>query len=71
MWRTIKILGYFMEAKIYDTGSKFGIAEAPRISKLHIIKNGKELLGYDRGWDFNEMPEFTYRLILSVLNHLF
>ncbi len=50
MWTTGKLDGYDYQIKHYSEGSVFGIDEG-KISKLHISKNGRTVVNYDRGWD--------------------
>ena len=41
---------YTFSAKLFDTGSSFGI-DGGRVSKLSIQTKTKMLVNYDRGWD--------------------
>jgi hypothetical protein len=45
---------YSFKAKVYDVGSIFGIGEG-RISKLRVLRKGREVMSYDRDWD--EVPK--------------
>ena len=59
-------------AKVYDTGSEFGI-NGGRISKLEIRIDGKRVLNYDRGWDLepdenDEATMLAYSIILKEHN---
>ena len=56
---------YEYTAKVYETGSKFGINKG-RISKLTINREGIIVLNYDRGWDIRAVDDDTY----AVLNFL-
>jgi hypothetical protein len=67
MWKEVSVLGYKVIVKIFEKGSRYGIKEFPRISKLQIYKRGKELAAYDRGWDFNELPPMIYKAIITCL----
>ena len=51
MWKNGVIGKYRWEAKIYKTGSHFGIGGG-RISKLSIRRGKKCVFNYDRGFDF-------------------
>lgn len=60
MWFTGVTRGYWWNAKVYDTGSDFGI-EGGRISKLNICKGERweaslQVYNYDRGLDFDICP---------------
>lgn len=70
MWRIIKLFGYKVCAKIYDEPSVYGIYGG-RISKLSIWKKGREILSYERGWDFSELSEATVKKIVNVLEWIF
>lgn len=69
MWREFFILGYRVVAKVYDEGSKYGIEGLEQISKLSIWKGEKEVLNYDRGWDFSDIPGPVYRMIKKILEY--
>ena len=61
---------YWFEAKLFDTGSMFGINDG-RVSKLHIRDgNGKDVVNYDRGWDIRPKTgdiKEAYNAILAFL----
>jgi hypothetical protein len=69
MWKELFILGYRVLIKVYDEGSKYGIEGLERVSKLSIWKDGKEVLNYDRGWDFNELSGPVYWLIKKIIKY--
>jgi len=48
--RIVTMPGYTFAAKLYDKPSEHGI-ENGKISKLQILKDGKQVASYDRGWD--------------------
>lgn len=54
MWQegAMKIQGFKVryQAKVYDTGSEYGI-NGGRISKLLMKQDKKVVAAYDRGWD--------------------
>ena len=53
-------------AKVYDSGSEFGI-NGGRISKLCLkLMNGRTILCYDRGWDVQPTCEAA-ELALAIL----
>lgn len=64
MWKKTKINGYWVEAKVYETGSEYGI-EGGRVSKLairrRVISRYSDRLvlvvSYDRGWDIRPTTE--------------
>lgn len=76
MWHegTIEVNGakYRYNAKVYDTGSRFGIGGG-RVSKLTIVKASdgdwhRPVINYDRGWDIKaETPE-AYAACSAVLD---
>jgi hypothetical protein len=72
MWREIVLFGWRIQAKIFDNPSMYGINEG-RISKLWVReeKSGKELLNYERGWDFNYLPKPVVDLLVKYLEHIF
>lgn len=70
MWREFSIMGFKIFAKVYENPSKYGIAAAPRISKLAIYKGKEWVFNYERGYDFNRLPEWTLRQILNILDHI-
>ena len=51
-WIVGTIDGMEFEAKVYDTGSKFGI-DGGRISKLAVCRTQPhgEIIAYERGWE--------------------
>lgn len=51
MWKQGRIgWRYKYSIKVFDTPSSMGINKG-RISKLDLMKNGKIVAHYDRGWD--------------------
>lgn len=72
MWKTAKINGYDVQAKVYEVGSKYGI-NGGKISKLWIAKENHYCLNYDRGWDIeldannSELME-VYNKVLEMWN---
>lgn len=52
-------------AKVYDTGSQFGINEG-RISKLMLKANGEIIYNYDRGEDIAPQTEAA-EIALAIL----
>jgi hypothetical protein len=68
MWHEGVVDGYRYFAKVYDTGSKFGI-NAGRVSKLEIREdknNGITVYNYDRGLDFDKAPAGLVEKILAL-----
>lgn len=66
MWTTGKLNGYDYQVKHYREGSVFGIEEG-KISKLHIVKNGKTVVNYDRGWDIEPVDSEARAVYESLL----
>ena len=73
MWKkgTVKtIFGTFeFSAKVYEVGSPCGI-KGGKISKLDIMKNGKIVAHYDRGWDKHPalFARSAYKKIVAAMN---
>lgn len=61
---------YWFEAKLFDTGSMFGINDG-RVSKLHIVDaNRNSVVEYDRGWGLKPKKgdiKEAYTAILAFL----
>ena len=66
MWITGTIGKYEYHAKVYDTGSRFGI-NGGRVSKLEVrnTKTGREVINYQRGWDLK--PWWSKKLVNRIL----
>jgi len=65
-WITGTVGDLEFEAKVYDSGSDYGIKNG-RVSKLHIyqrsgkafpFQTGKDIVCYDRGWGTRPAKEF-------------
>ena len=76
MWYETTIDGRWLQAKIYNEGSQFGI-NGGRVSKLGICKPGMKFAGwntvdynYDRGLDFDHLPDGVLDKILAELEAL-
>ena len=61
---------YWFEAKLYDSGSSFGIDDG-RVSKLRIRYKGGDVVNYDRGWDIRPTKTHkpAYNAIMSLLEN--
>ena len=78
-WITVEIEGRLVEAKVYNTGSVFGINEG-RVSKLAIMKTDKRDrnmdyfdqcdFNYDRGLDFDNLPAGVLDNVVAQLEAL-
>jgi hypothetical protein len=78
---TYEVIGCFdkckYEAKVYDSGSKYGI-NGGRVSKMCVWREKKkagniqktELLNYDRGWDIQANSEDEKKMFSVVLSFL-
>lgn len=66
MWKRLFYEGYEIEAKVYETGSEYGI-DGGRISKLWMRKDGRIALNYDRGWDVHPVDKDAERVYEYVL----
>lgn len=78
-WITAIIEGRWVQAKVYDEPSKFGINNG-RVSKLAVSKTSTRdenkdffeqmCYNYDRGLDFNEAPKDLIKKIVAELETL-
>lgn len=67
MWKSGRISGgYRYEAKVYDTGSQFGI-NGGRISKLDVRKDDVVVAAYDRGWDVEPKTKVDKDVLAIIL----
>jgi hypothetical protein len=71
-WVDGNISGYSFQAKVYDTGSRFGI-DGGRISKLAVWDEGPggsgEIISYDRGWDKEPTAEEHISILQAIVEH--
>lgn len=71
MWKegSVKVESgiYHYQAKVYDTPSKYGINRG-RISKLSVRLNGREVIGYDRGWYKQPSTQAENAVLWIILN---
>lgn len=73
MWNkgivTVNGRAYTYLAKVYETGSEFGIGGG-RVSKLDIrdAETGETVAHYDRGWDMNPETPVSYAALSAVLD---
>lgn len=71
MWKqgslTVRGEVYKYYAKVYETGSEFGI-DGGKISKLQIVRNDMIVYNYDRGLDVPPVDEGA-QLALEILLH--
>lgn len=58
-----KIVNY--ECKVYVEPSSFGI-DGGRVSKLHVLYDGKTIIHYDRGWGLHPQSGFE-RSVLEII----
>ena len=58
---------YHYWAKVYDTGSQYGIDEG-RVSKLTIKRDGEIVANFDRGWDVAPVDDDT-QIALEIILH--
>ena len=67
-WReyTDEKKGLFIQAKVYDVGSDFGISGG-RISKLFVRRLNNVVISYDRGWDVNPNTAADRNLLTAIL----
>jgi len=70
-WVSGKCDDYTFEAKVYETGSQFGI-NGGRVSKMTMYdENNNLVMNYDRGWDIKPKGEVVdiYANIMEVLEN--
>ena len=70
MWTTGRLNGYNYQIKHFSEGSVFGIDEG-KISKLHISKDGRTVVNYERGWDIEPVDSearAVYETLLLTYN---
>lgn len=74
MWKegSVKVESgiYHYQAKVYDTPSQYGINRG-RVSKLSVRLDGREVIGYDRGWykqPTTQAEKAVLRIILNSYN---
>ncbi|MFV0529132.1 MAG: hypothetical protein ACK5MN_10490 [Lachnospiraceae bacterium] len=68
-WYEGHIECYRFQAKVYDTGSKFGINKG-RVSKLSVRDDCGEVIGYDRGWDKKPADDEHWVILWELMNRL-
>lgn len=79
-WVAGTVGDFMFEAKVYDSGSQFGIKDG-RVSKLHIYKRsgkafpfqyGGDIVQYDRGWGQRPTKEFKphFDAVMKVLEEV-
>ena len=66
MWQYGTINGAYYEAKVFDIGSQFGI-DGGRISKLHVVKNDRCIINYDRGWDITPADDEARDILRQII----
>lgn len=69
-WIDGKIDEFRFQAKVYDTGSKFGI-NSGRVSKLVIWDQQRHsVTNYDRGWDVRPASAEQKDILQALLKYL-
>ena len=66
MWMKGNVNGYEYEAKVYADSSDMGINRG-RISKLDVMRNGKTVAHYDRGWDVRPTTAAEKEALKAIL----
>ncbi len=79
-WITVVIDGHWVQAKVYDEPSTFGVGGWGRVSKLAIgktdtVDRNKNFFdqicyNYDRGLDFDRAPEGLVDKVVAELEKL-
>jgi hypothetical protein len=69
-WVAGRIGDYTYQAKVFETGSKFGIRDG-NISKLSIRETAtrKEVAHFDRGWDVHPANELVTEMVDALVEH--
>lgn len=57
---------YKFHAKVYDSGSAFGI-DGGRISKLDVRRNGELVIQYDRGWSIEPRGRRERKVLKAIV----
>jgi len=78
-WVTCLIAGKWVQAKVYDEPSEYGINDG-RVSKLAVLKTGMRDrsapfgdqldYNYDRGLDYSNLPDEDVNVIVTALEKL-
>ena len=69
-WIDGTVDGFYFQAKVYDTGSVFGINNG-RVSKLIIRdKQNNQIIAYERGWDREPANDKQRELLQALLDFL-
>jgi hypothetical protein len=69
-WIAFVLDGYAVEAKVFASGSRFGIGDG-RISKLGVGNSkGTSVVEYDRGWGKRPTTEKTKQVLNKILKAL-
>jgi hypothetical protein len=72
-WITAVIEGRWVQAKVYDKPSSFGV-DGGRVSKISIHKTSKANSSpeyhYDRGLEFDNLPKGVLKKVLKELESL-
>ena len=77
-WIEGDINGFRFQAKLYDTGSKFGVNKG-RVSKLVVWDSQKNqackgssgyIVDYDRGWSLKPATDKHRKLLRALLKYL-
>lgn len=79
-WITCVIDGHWVQAKVYDNPSTFGVGGFGRVSKLAILHNSSQdttrnffdqcCYNYDRGLDFDKAPPGLVSKVVAELEKL-
>jgi hypothetical protein len=71
-WVDGKIDGYRFQAKVYDSGSEYGI-DGGRVSKLAVWDERPsgvgEFISYDRGWDKKPVTDEHSGILRAILGY--
>lgn len=70
MWKEFILWEFRVVVKVYDGASQWGLSQFPRISKMGIWQNGKQLFNYDRGLDFSNIPDWLLEAIVKAVSKL-
>lgn len=68
-WIKAYVLGYECTAKMYNRSSTYGL-NGGRISKLQVKLAGREMYNFDRGLDFDRVPQGHLCEIITFFEEL-
>jgi len=68
-WLEGRIDEFKYYAKLYDTGSKYGINKG-RVSKLTVVGLSGDIISFDRGWEKKPHTDEERKILKALLKYL-